>query len=78
MNIKLYLAAFFAAAFAMRATMGDAPLPEDTAAMVAWVLNGIIAGLGFILGPEVMDGIRMAAMKSAKVETIEDIKVTGE
>lgn len=62
---KLYVAAVFAVAFAMRLTIGEAPFDADLAATIGWVLNGIIAGLGTILGPEVADGVRSIVVNLA-------------
>lgn len=55
---KLYVAALFGVAFAMRATIGDAPLNAENAQTVGWVLNGVCTGLGLILGPEIVDGVK--------------------
>ena len=62
---KLYVAAVFAAAVAMRATIGDSPLNGETAGYVTWALNGVCTGLGFILGPEIADGVKTVVGKLA-------------
>ena len=60
---KLYVAALFAAAFAMRATIGDAPLSPADQETAGWVLNGVCTGLGFIIGPEIVDGVKVVVGK---------------
>ena len=55
---KLYVAAVFAAAFAMRATIGDAPFSASDQQTIGWVLNGVVTGLGLIIGPELIDGVK--------------------
>ena len=62
---KLYVAAVFATAFAMRVSLGEAPFNVELASTIGWVLNGVVAGLGAILGPEVADGVRAIVMKLA-------------
>jgi hypothetical protein len=66
MNIKgskLYVAALFGVAFAMRATIGDAPISAEEQQTVGWVLNGVCTGLGVVLGPELVDGIKTVVGK---------------
>lgn len=65
---KLYVAAVFATAFAMRVTIGDSPLTDEQALYVGWALNGICSGLGMILGPEVIDGVKNIVFKLANKE----------
>jgi hypothetical protein len=62
---KLYVAAALAVAFALRSTIGSAPLDPDLASAVGWVLNGVIAGLAVIVGPEAMDAVRDAVNRLA-------------
>ena len=61
MNIKgtkLYIAALFGVAFAMRATIGESPFSASDQETIGWVLNGVTTGLGVVLGPELVDGIK--------------------
>lgn len=62
---KLYVAAAFGVAFAMRATIGDAPLSETDAQTAGWVLNGVCTGLGIVIGPELVDGVKTIVGKLA-------------
>ena len=68
MNIvgaKLYIAAALAVALALRATIGDTPLDGDAAAYASWALNGIVAGLGVLIGPEAADALKAFVSKLA-------------
>jgi hypothetical protein len=60
---KLYVAAAFGIATAMRMTIGDAPLSAADQQTAGWVLNGICTGLGIILGPELIDGVKAVLSK---------------
>lgn len=55
---KLYVGALFAVALAMRLTIGDAGFNDSMEEKVAWVLNGVTAGLGTIIGPEASQAIK--------------------
>lgn len=68
MNIvgaKLYVAAGLAVALALRVSIGDAPFSPDVASTAGWILNGVVAGLGVIVGPEVMDAVRVSVNRLA-------------
>ena len=62
---KLYVFAIFCAALAMRLTIGDAPFSAEDAETIGWVLNGVVAGLGVIVGPEAMEVGSVVANKMA-------------
>lgn len=57
-DARLILAALFAIALTLRADIGSVPFPEDVAAYVGWVLNGVCAGIAILLGPDIADGIK--------------------
>ena len=71
MNIsggKLYVAAVWAVAVALRADIANAPISAGDQDTAKWVLTGIIAGLGTILGPELIDGVKTVLGKLAGKE----------
>lgn len=68
---KLYVAAVLAVALVLRATIGDSPFGPEAQSTIGWVLNGVAAGLSVIVGPEVMDAVRIAVGKLAgKTDTL--------
>ena len=57
-TIKLILFAGLAAAIALKADIGTPPLPDDIRASIDWLLTGVIAGAGAVLGPEAAEKLR--------------------
>ena len=75
-GFKLYVFAVLAVAIALRSTIGDVPFSADMEAYVGWGLNGLIAGLGAIVGPEAVEGIRgmLGKLTGSTVTAIETIE----
>lgn len=50
MDINKVVLAIMAVGGTLLATIGDAPIPADYKAGIAWVLGGLVAGLASYLG----------------------------
>ena len=69
-NVKLILAAVFAVALALKADLATPPLPEDVRAYVSWLLTGLLAGVGTVLGPDLANAVRAALAAPAKADPL--------